>query len=98
MKYEYKELSANCVAFMSCRRLQLMKATVLAESPLYFIFSPESLRSSDVYRRESGRCHTLPFFLSIIKRAKMMKIKIEAKVFRQDMFLISCRFKVSTNS
>ena len=43
--------------------LQLMKATVLAESSIYFIFSPGSPRSSDVYRYESGRCRTLPFFL-----------------------------------
>ena len=35
---KYKELSANTVAFISCNVcLQLMKATVLAESPLYFI-------------------------------------------------------------
>ena len=40
--------------------LQLMKATVLAESS--FIFSPRSIRYADVYRRESGRCRTLPFF------------------------------------
>ena len=42
-----------------------MKATVLAESSLYFIFSPSSLCSSDVCRHESGRCHTFPFFLTI---------------------------------
>ena len=40
-----------------------MKATVLAETSLYFIFSPGSLCSSNVYRCESGRCRTLPFFL-----------------------------------
>ena len=39
----------------------LMKATVLTESS--FIFSPGSLRYADVYRCESGRCHTLHFFL-----------------------------------
>ena len=44
--------------------IQLMKATLLEESSLYFIFSPGSLCYSDVYRRESGRCHTLPFFLT----------------------------------
>ena len=46
--------------------LQLMKATVLAESSLYLIFSLDSLRSSDVYRHESGRCRTLPFFLTLL--------------------------------
>ena len=30
---------------------------------LYFIFPPGSVCSSDVYRRESGRYCTLPFFL-----------------------------------
>jgi hypothetical protein len=45
--------------------LQLMEATVLAESSiLYFIFSPGSLCFGDVYRCESGRCRTLPFFLT----------------------------------
>ena len=32
---------------------------------LYFIFSLGSLRSSDVHRCESGRCRTLPFFLTL---------------------------------
>jgi hypothetical protein len=59
---KYKEPSANTVS--PCP--QLMKATVLAESSiLYFIFSPGSLHYSDVYRCESGRCRTLPFFLII---------------------------------
>jgi hypothetical protein len=52
------------VAFSSCRRcrlLQLMKATMLAESS--FVFSPGSLCYNNVYRCESGRCHTLPFFI-----------------------------------
>ena len=44
--------------------LQLMKATVLAESTLYFIFSLGSLHSSDIYRWKSGTCRTLPFFLT----------------------------------
>jgi hypothetical protein len=44
--------------------LKLIKATVLAESSLYFIFSLGALHSSDIYRCESGRCHTLPFFLA----------------------------------
>ena len=48
-------------------RIQMIKVTVLAESSiLYFMFSPGSLRSSDVYRRESGRCCTLPFFLTFL--------------------------------
>ena len=37
-----------------------------AEGTLYFIFSLDSLHSSDVYRHESGRCHTLPFFLTFL--------------------------------
>ena len=42
--------------------VQLMKATVLAESSiLYLIFSLPSLRYRDVYRCESGRCRSLPF-------------------------------------
>ena len=40
-----------------------MRATVLAERSVYFIFSQSSLHSSDVYRCESGRCRTVPFFL-----------------------------------
>jgi len=40
-----------------------MKVTALAEKSLYFIISPGSLCSSDVNRRESGRCCTLPFLL-----------------------------------
>ena len=44
--------------------IQLMKATLLEESSLYFIFSPGSLCSSDVYGHESGRCRTFPFFLT----------------------------------
>ena len=40
-----------------------MKAIVLGSSSiLYFIFSPGSLHYGNVYRHESGRCHTLPFF------------------------------------
>ena len=42
--------------------LQLMKATVLTRSSV--IFSPGSLCNADVYRHESSRCHTLPFFLT----------------------------------
>ena len=40
--------------------LRLMKAKVLAESS--FIFSLDSLCYANVYRCESGRCRTLPFF------------------------------------
>jgi hypothetical protein len=42
--------------------LQLMKATVLAKSSLYFIFLLGSLCSSNVYRHESSRCCTFPYF------------------------------------
>jgi len=62
----YKELSANTVAFINCRHrlhLQLMKATVLIESFLYFIFSLGYLCYCYVYRCESGRCCTFSFFL-----------------------------------
>ena len=38
-----------------------MRATVLAESSLYFIFSPCSLRYSNVLETR-GWCRTLPFF------------------------------------
>ena len=38
---------------------------VLAENPLYFIFSGLLLCSSDFYRCQSGRRCTLPFFLTI---------------------------------
>ena len=41
-----------------------MKATVLAESSLYFIFSPGYLCYCEVYRFVR-RCRTLPFFLTI---------------------------------
>ena len=42
--------------------LQLKKATMLGESS--FIFSPGSLCYSNVYRHESGRYCTLPFFIT----------------------------------
>ena len=48
---------------MGSLRLQLMKATILAET-LYFIFSPVSFCFS-IYRHESVRCVTLPFFLVV---------------------------------
>ena len=54
------------LSFISCRhrRLQLVKATVLAESSTYFVYSPGSLCSSGVHKHESYRCHTLPLFLT----------------------------------
>ena len=58
----------NTVASFSCRlrlHLQLMNITLLAESS-YFTFSPSSLHCSDIYRCESGRCRTLPFFLTLL--------------------------------
>jgi hypothetical protein len=41
----------------------MKEATVLVESNSYFFFSPGYLRYEYVYRRESGRCRFLPFFL-----------------------------------
>ena len=59
-----KELSANSVAFISCRGVYFYSwwKSLLAESS--FVFSPGSLHYTDVYRHESGRCRTLPFLLS----------------------------------
>ena len=48
---------------------QLMNATVLAESS--FIFQLDSLRYTDVYRCESGRCRTLPFFLTFFTKKQI---------------------------
>ena len=63
---KYKELSANSVAFISCRHrqlcLQLKRATVLAEISLYFIFSPVFLH----YIGKSSRYHTLRFCLTFL--------------------------------
>ena len=65
------ERREECDAYLThiCRHccslhLQLMKATVLAESSIHFIFSQSSFCPSNVYRHESGRCCTLPFFLT----------------------------------
>jgi hypothetical protein len=44
--------------------MELMEATVLAESSSYPIFSLGYLRYKDVHRHESGRCRSLPFFLT----------------------------------
>ena len=48
-----QKLSANTVAFISC------KSRVL----IFLQFSPDSFCSSDVYRCESGRCCSLPLIL-----------------------------------
>ena len=50
----------------SSLHLQLMKATVLAQSSSYFIPSPGYLRYKDVYRCESGRCRSLRLFLTFL--------------------------------
>ena len=52
-----KELSASTVAFISCRSRLGWKL---------LIFSLGSLCYADVYRHESGRCRTLPFFLTFL--------------------------------
>ena len=78
---KYKELSTNTVAFISRRHrlhLQLMKAIVLAESYLYFILSLGSFCSSDVSRRESSRCRTLPFFLTFYIYRYLCNISFQA--------------------
>ena len=55
----------ECNIYLRSLRLQLIKATMLAESSvLYFFFLSGSLHYSYVYNRELGRCHTLPFFLT----------------------------------
>ena len=48
-----------------------MKATVLAESSLYFIFCPGYHHYCDVYRHELGRCLTLPFFLTFFIKLRL---------------------------
>jgi hypothetical protein len=82
---EYKELLANTVTFISCRhRLtsQLMKARMLAESSLYSMFSLGSLCYSDVYRRESGRCPTLLFFLtSFIESLDLYEMSLRSQLW-----------------
>ena len=61
--------------------LQQMKAMVLVESSTYFIFASGSLYSSDVYRLESGRCHTLSFFLTFLITNKVKEHKETLKCF-----------------
>ena len=56
-----RHLTHMCRHRWSSLRLQLMKATVLAE--ISFIFSTVSIHYADVYKRESGRCRALPFIL-----------------------------------
>ena len=63
-------------------RLQLMKATMLAESSLNFIFSLGSLCYSDVYKHVSGSGRTLPFFLTffiITARTVVLSLRIPAQ-------------------
>jgi hypothetical protein len=62
-----------------------MKVTMLVESFLYFIFSPGFLHSSDVYRRDSDRYHTLPFFLKFF--IIILKLKVTVKVFKSSFVL-----------
>ena len=59
-----KDLPANTVALISF--VQLMKTTILAES--FSVFSPSSLCYTDIYRRDSGRCHTLPFCITFFNQ------------------------------
>ena len=47
--------------------LQLMKGTVLAESSLCFIFALGPPGYGNVYKHETGRCRTLPSFLTFFK-------------------------------
>ena len=68
----------------------MMKATVLTESSiLYFIFSPGYLCCSDIYGCESGRCHTLPFFLtfSIISSFQVFLLYFHLSVLTESSIL-----------
>ena len=73
----FSRLAATANTLLS---LCLMKATVLAESSLYLIFSPGSFCFSDVYRRESGRCRTRPFFLTFYFPFILTKNSEEASI------------------
>ena len=55
--------------------LLLMKATVLAKSSFYFIFSPGYVCYCDVYRSESGKCCTLPFLTFFIKLKRVCQLQ-----------------------
>jgi hypothetical protein len=57
-----KELSANTVSFISCTSTA-DKSCSIDRKLLFHLLSLRSFSSSDVYRRESGRCHSLPFIL-----------------------------------
>ena len=49
------------------KKIQSFQPTLCSadeSSILYFIFSLGSLRCTDVYRRESGRCRSIPFILT----------------------------------
>ena len=65
-KIKYEELSANTVTFISCRH-RLTKDSLGLPHP-YFPFPFQrhllTLCYKDVYRHESGRCCSLPFFLT----------------------------------
>ena len=88
----------NTVAFMSCRHkklhLQLIKATVLAESSLYFIFSPGYLHYCDAYRQGSGRCCSLSFFLTFLSPLQLSNYW-KTKIFQhKNDFIISIHLKI----
>ena len=78
-------------------RLKLMKATVLAESSLYFIFSPGYLHYYDVYRHESGRCHCFPLFLTFYYYYYyyyyyyIVLFSLFFTIFYKNMFLVSAQ-------
>ena len=66
-RWKYKELSANTVAFISCWWVYVYswwKLQCWLKASYIFIFSLGSLRYCDVYRYESCKCHSLPFFLT----------------------------------
>ena len=80
-------------ALSASLHLQLMKATVLAESSLHFIFPPGSLQYSDVYRHESGRFQVLPFFLTFFiislcqprrSRGNVLTLRSKVRRFKPD--------------
>ena len=48
-------------------------------SILYFIFSPGSLRYTDVYRHESGSCRTLSFFLTFLNHFTFLGFHFKLK-------------------
>ena len=56
---KYQELSANTVAFISCRGSYTAGWKLL----IFLQFPPDSFCSSDVYRCKSGGCYSLSFIL-----------------------------------